>query len=277
MNTEVMRRFYARLVTSVPEAHPRLTEAFATIKREEFVGSGPWQIPVQDGYMSTETDDPVVLYQDIGVGLIPERRINNGQPSLHALCMAAASVQEGDVVIHIGAGTGYYTAILASLVGPSGRVVAYEIDAELARAATSNLASYATVSVRRESAVSADLPTANVVYVSAGVTDLPANWLDAVAPDGRLVVPLTPEWGLGGMLLVTHHPTSHYAARMISTAGFIPCVGASDEHTAATLAAAFKSRSPEEIRSLRRGTEPDQSMWFAGDGWWLSTTEVGVR
>jgi len=38
----------------------------------------------------------------------------------------------GEHVVHIGAGVGYYTAILAKLVGAEGRVTAIEFDAELA-------------------------------------------------------------------------------------------------------------------------------------------------
>ena len=41
MSADTMRRFYACLVTSVPDATPRLTEAFATTKREDFLGLGP--------------------------------------------------------------------------------------------------------------------------------------------------------------------------------------------------------------------------------------------
>jgi protein-L-isoaspartate(D-aspartate) O-methyltransferase len=42
--------------------------------------------------------------------------------------------------VHIGAGAGYYTAILAELVGAAGRVTAIEFDAELGARATANFA-----------------------------------------------------------------------------------------------------------------------------------------
>jgi protein-L-isoaspartate(D-aspartate) O-methyltransferase len=42
--------------------------------------------------------------------------------------------------VHIGAGTGYYTAILACLVGPSGKVTGIEVDASLAARATVQMA-----------------------------------------------------------------------------------------------------------------------------------------
>ena len=72
------------------------------------------------GYVTTPDDDPVYLYQDLLVGLIPERRLNNGEPSGHAMLIARADPRPGEHAVHIGAGVGYYTAILAHMVGRSG-------------------------------------------------------------------------------------------------------------------------------------------------------------
>src|ERR1700730_4299648 len=110
---EILRRFYARLVLGTSGiAEPRIVDAFATVRREQFVGPGPWQVWIDGGCMGTETDDPIVLYQDILIALAPDRGIHNGEPSLHAKSLGAALPKAGDVVIHVGAGTGYYTAIL---------------------------------------------------------------------------------------------------------------------------------------------------------------------
>ena len=66
-------------------------------------------------FCRTPSNDPAFLYQDILIAIAPERHINNGEPSLHALCLTALNITEGETIIHIGAGTGYYTAILAEL------------------------------------------------------------------------------------------------------------------------------------------------------------------
>jgi len=129
------REFYARLITAGLPNSPRLVMAFAAVPRERFVGPGPWQILTASGPLETPTSDPAFLYQDVLVALAPERRINNGQPSLHALCLSALDVKLGERVLHIGAGTGYYTAVLNELVGPQGEVIAYEIEEDLARLA----------------------------------------------------------------------------------------------------------------------------------------------
>ena len=67
----------------------------------------------------------------------------------------------GDHVIHVGAGQGYYSAILAEIVGPTGRVTAIEIDPDLAMKARRNLASdwpQATVVAADGFAYRADAP-----------------------------------------------------------------------------------------------------------------------
>ena len=272
---ETLRRFYARLVTAGRDpADPRLVEAFATVEREAFVGRGPWQIPVEGGYMDSGTDDPAILYQDINIGLAPKLGINNGQPSLHARCISACAPVSGEVVVQVGAGTGYYTAILARLVEPGGRVEAYEINPDLASRAERGLAGFPNVAVHQASALDAPLTPANVIYVCAGATHVPTMWLDALTVGGRLMLPLTTSDGPGFMLLVTRRSGSAYDARHISPAYFIGCTGARDEAQSNALRAALQTQSPTAIRSLRRADRPDESAWCVGAGWWLSTAPL---
>jgi protein-L-isoaspartate(D-aspartate) O-methyltransferase len=129
---QAVRNFYARLVVGTAgSTDQRLISAFASVEREHYVGKRPWPIWVGSGYLVAPSDDPAFLYQDFLVGLSTDRKINNGQPSLHARCLSAVAPAEGESVVHIGAGTGYYTAILATSVGSSGKVIAYEVEADL--------------------------------------------------------------------------------------------------------------------------------------------------
>ena len=71
---EATRRFFARFITAVTQvSDTRIINAFANTKREHFVGPAPWHIRAGSGYIITETDDPIVLYQDVLVGLDPAR------------------------------------------------------------------------------------------------------------------------------------------------------------------------------------------------------------
>ena len=75
-----IRRAYAKQIMGVAErTDPRVEAAFATIRREDFLGPGPWQIMRWlGGYRTTPDPDPVHLYANVVVGIIPERGINNG-------------------------------------------------------------------------------------------------------------------------------------------------------------------------------------------------------
>jgi hypothetical protein len=55
---------------------------------------------------------------------------------------------------------------------------------------------------------------------------------------------------------------------------FIPRVGARDEATSADLAAAFKRGDYRNVRSVHCNSVPDQTSCCAGNGWWLSTSEI---
>src|SRR6516165_12118405 len=119
---EIVRRAYAKQVMAAAGAQDRRVEAaFATVHREDFLGPGPWPILRGfHGYVLTPSDDPIYLYTDDVIGIVPERDLNNGQPSLHARLIASAAPRAGDHVVHVGAGVGYYTAILAELSETSG-------------------------------------------------------------------------------------------------------------------------------------------------------------
>jgi protein-L-isoaspartate(D-aspartate) O-methyltransferase len=268
-----LRSYYAHLVTGKAGASDsRLIAAFAAIEREHFVGHGPWKVSAHSaGYIDTPSDDPAFLYQDVVVALAPDRRINNGEPHLHARCLAALAARPGEDALHVGCGTGYYTAILAHLLTSAGTVVAYEIDEDLARRATANLENWPHIAVRDRSGTDGQLPACDIIYVSAGATRPVDAWLDALRIGGRLLFPLTPSRGLGGMLLITRAAPASFDARFVHPAVFIPCEGARDREEAELLDDTFARANMYEVKSLHRGTTPDGSSWFAGRGWWLST------
>jgi protein-L-isoaspartate(D-aspartate) O-methyltransferase len=272
---EDTRAFYAKFVVACSRSSDtKLIAAFASVPREQYVGKGPWLVLAPgSGYIGTPTDDPRLLYQDVVVALAKERGINNGQPSLHARCLAACAPTEGESVVQIGAGTGYYTAILAHLVGAGGKIIAYEIESDLAERARENLRHLSNVTIKNVSATEGPLPKADVIYVSAGATHPLPSWLDALNPGGRLIFPLTSNTNSGVMLLVTRRSVNSYAANIVSSAAFIRCIGARDEATAKTLATAFETRSIMGAKSLHRNTAPDTTACCVGQDWWLSTAE----
>lgn len=255
--------------------HGPIHAAFERVPRHAFVGPGPWQFSEHGG--PSASADPALVYRDLALGLVPESGITTGQPSLHARCLAACAPSPGESIVHIGAGSGYYTALLAELVGGTGAVLAFEIDESLAARAAVNLAPWSSVHVVAGSWTRKPFDAVDLIYVSAGVEALPLAWLQALRPGGRLLFPLVPEGREGGMLLVRQAgSTEHFAARFLRRARFVPCVGAGDPAGGERLAAAFARGASEDVRSLHLGVDVDGSAWFSGRGWWLSTTPAGL-
>lgn len=269
-----LRRFFARYVTALGRARdPRIEEAFASVRREPFAGPGPWSVNIPGvGYIETQDDDLAFIYQDSLVALDTARGINIGQPSAHARWIDALALHEGDTVLQVGVGTGYYTAILAHLIGRDGYVHGFEIDGGLATRARENLKDLPQVSVHAQSGIADDLPDVDVIYVCAGITQPSRAWLRALKPNGRLAFPLHAVGGVGGMLMIRSGAQCvRWSARFISPAAFISCTGPQDEENGRRLNAAYANGKAHTVRSFRVDEPADETCWFAGDGWWLST------
>ncbi|HEX6442093.1 MAG TPA: rRNA adenine N-6-methyltransferase family protein [Stellaceae bacterium] len=275
---EIVRRAYAKQVMAAARLTDRRVEAaFAAVPREDFLGRGPWQILRWDrGYAQTPSRNPVYLYDDVLVGIVPERNLNNGQPSFLAALIAAAAPRPGDHAVHIGAGVGYYTAMLAQLVGRRGRVTAIEYDPGLAARAASNLSGSPQVRVIEGDGTQVRFDPANAILVNAGATRPADVWLDRLRDGGRLILPLTAsgfpnsDFRQGAVFRITRQGQDFLAAR-ISAVGIFPCVGMRDAQSEAALAAAFqKGRVQEVTRLYRRDDVPEEDCWVRGKGWCLA-------
>jgi protein-L-isoaspartate(D-aspartate) O-methyltransferase len=271
------RAIFARMVALRAGAGAGVEAAFAAVPREPFAGPPPWQVVVHGpgGAECVEIppDQPGFLYQDALIVLDRAKGLNIGEPVLHARCLEALALRGGEAVLHVGAGSGYYTAIIAALVGEAGLVTAYEIEPALAARAAENLRHLPRVSVVASTGAAAALPPADAIYVCAGLAQPHWPWLDALRPGGRLIFPLQPPGGYGGMLMVTKPEAGGVAwpARFVQRAAFVGCrvdlAGAAE----AGLAAAFAGGLWDRVRAFRLDRVADASCWFAGNGWWLST------
>jgi len=275
--TQARRWFAEELRHTAHVRSPAVIEAFASVPREHFAGPGPWRLLSPLGgpdYWTTDDADPRRLCHDVLVAIDEKRRLNNGQPSLWAALFDQLGVAPGDRVIHVGAGLGYYSAILAELVGANGNVTAIEIDRGLAERARANLASawpQAKVLAADGFAFRADEPV-DAIVVNAGVSHLAMPWLDALKADGgRLLVPLT-NANLWGAFLIVMRLGVRYPVRFASRVGIIGCAGGRDDKAEGRLAAALARADYTAVKSLHRlPEEPDDTCWLAGEGWWLST------
>lgn len=266
---EAARRRYAQEITkNLGRSGGRIFEAFARIPRERFLPPPPWTV-ISLGVANT-TSDPSEIYANNLVAIDRARGINNGEPALHAAWLDAVDPQPGETVVHVGAGLGYYTAILAALVAPGGRVFAYEVEEDLAADAARNLAPLRSVTVLARSALGERLPDADVIYVNAGVLAPDAEWLRALRRHGRLIFPWQPVEQWGPAVLVTRRERA-FSAQPIMTVGFIPCTGQGKAQVAEMTEAGIAETRSVWITAHR---PPDESATLIGDGVWFSSDAV---
>ena len=256
-----------------------MVNAFATVPREQFVGPGPWRIksPMDLAeYWSTDNDAPSHVYHDVLIALDESRGVNNGQPSLWAYLLDHLDLMPEEHVLHLGCGTGYYTAIIAELVGSAGRVTAVEIDATLAERARAALADWPQVTLIRADGARTSFEPVDAIVASAGATHPQNSWLDALRPGGRLLFPMTTlRDGPGAVLLVNRLTEEGLSARFLCRVGFIDFKGARDPATSRRLAAALRGDRRTAVKSLRRDSHgKDETCWLHGRGWCLSRREM---
>jgi protein-L-isoaspartate(D-aspartate) O-methyltransferase len=222
-----IRAFHAKLMARATKSgDPRFERIFELVPREAFLPPGPWNILVSGEYVETPSADPVYLYQNSLVALDAARGINNGEPFLHARWLGVVAPKGGDTICHIGAGTGYYTALLSLLALPNGRVEAFEIDESLASQARRNLEPFEGVSITHGDATKLPLPMSDIIYVNAGVVAPPLSWLRALRPGGRMIFPWRPTDEVALAILLSRRETG-FDIKPVMPAWFIPCVGAS--------------------------------------------------
>jgi protein-L-isoaspartate(D-aspartate) O-methyltransferase len=150
------------------------------------------------------------------------------QPAMVATMLEQLRLPAGGSVLEIGAGTGYNAALLAGLVGASGRVVTIDIDPEVAEEARSHLAAAGVANV---AVICGDgalgwpggAPYDGII-VTAGASDLAPTWASQLAPGGRLVVPLSIR---GVQQCVAFTPADgHLSSVAVCGCQFMPLVGA---------------------------------------------------
>ncbi len=266
---EELREFYARLMAAASRsADPRYERIFGLVPREAFLPPGPWTI-MAERPVETRSADPAFLYQNVLVAIDRGKGVNNGEPFLHAAFIGAVAPQPGEIVAHVGAGTGYYTAILSMLVLPAGKVNAFEIDPGLAHQAAANLAPFENAEVFVNDATAIDLPPSDVVYVNAAVAAPPLPWLEALRPGGRMIFPWRPSAEVALAMLVRREAKG-FACRPLMRAVFIPCKGADKPPPGSRLPTPAEARTVRSLRLCAAETPDASAVAVVGPVWFSS-------
>ncbi len=279
VDLELARRWFAEDIGEVAPVlqNKAIIEAFANVPREEYLGDGPWgvhsRLCIGDIHQSA-TKSPHHVYHDVLITIDEESGINNGLPSLWARVYDNLDIKEGATVFQVGAGVGYYTAILAELVSPQGHVIAYEIKTDLAERARHNLRHYRNVEVISGDATQAQrIPKLDALTACAGVTHVPTRWLESLKENGQLVLPYTgvDQWGF---LLHLTKGAESLPVKSLGPLGAYHCAGARTDKEAEAISKALKAfvGGTPNIAHYHVGYPPKSSdhVWIAGDTYWIS-------
>jgi protein-L-isoaspartate(D-aspartate) O-methyltransferase len=296
MDLDLRRRFFAEEIEAVSRLRSSaLVDAFATVRREQFLPPGPWTVASDGGesFMmgpgvrtrATPDADPSRIYHNIAVAIDPARHLFNGQPGTLGTWIDTLDVARGGRALHVGCGLGYYTAVMAECVGPAGRIVAYEVDEALAAEAQRNLAPRPWVDARHGDASAPLGGPFDAILVNAGVTHPLDAWLDALAPGGRMMLPLTtsmPAMGstLGkGLVVLVTNDAAAMSARIVTVVAVYSAVGVRDADMNERVGKAMMAGPArwQAVQRLRRDAhEPSDTCWLHGATCCFSTESLAT-
>jgi protein-L-isoaspartate(D-aspartate) O-methyltransferase len=176
----------------------------------------------------------------------------SSQPAAMAIMLEQFQLEPGHRVLEIGAGSGYNAALMAYIVGDTGRVITVDIDEDLVESAREHLAA---AGFNRVQVVCGDggfgYPSAapyDRIILTVGTWDIAPAWREQLKPGGRLLLPLS----LRGVqrTVAFESIASHLASVSISCCSFIMLRGAFAE--------------PEG--DVQLGPEPDLYLMYCLEG-----------
>ncbi|EHR53483.1 protein-L-isoaspartate(D-aspartate) O-methyltransferase [Saccharomonospora amisosensis] len=154
------------------------------------------------------------------------------QPKIVAMMLEQLGIQPGERLLELGAATGYNAALMATLTGPSGHVTTVDIDEDLVTSAREHLAAAGNDNVEAVAADGAlghpETAPFDRIIATVGAHEVPAAWLDQLAPGGRLVAPVRLR-GCASRSIVFERDQDGWSSLGSEMAIFMPLRGLGDD------------------------------------------------
>lgn len=187
---------------------PRVLEAISQVPRHAFVPE--WQGP----YAYDNGPLPIGHGQTIS------------QPFIVALMSDMLRTEAHHVVLEVGCGSGYQSAVLSKLVR---HVYSVEIVPELAQAAQERLKQlgYANITVRHGDGYHGwpEHAPFDGIIVTAAAPEIPQPLIEQLKPGGRLVIPVGQPHGRQDLMLVEKNAAGEVSSQNMLPVAFVPLTG----------------------------------------------------
>lgn len=191
--------------TGRAELDPHVLDAMRRVPRHEFVRPG----------------DATVAYVNTALPIACGQTIS--QPFVVALMSDLARVEPEDVVLEVGTGCGYQTAVLCELAH---HVYSVEIVPELAEAATKRLSrlDYVNFTVRAGDGHNGwpEHAPYDAIVVTAATPEVPPALYEQLAVGGRLVIPVGEAPHVQNLMVIDKDAQGRVQARSVLPVAFVP-------------------------------------------------------
>lgn len=187
---------------------PRVLEAIGQVPRHAFVPGNEADYAYDNGPL------PIGYGQTIS------------QPFIVALMSDMLRTKSHHVVLEVGCGSGYQSAVLSRLVK---QVYSVEIVPELAQAAQERLThlGYGNVTVRHGDGYLGwpEHAPFDSIIVTAAAPEIPPPLIEQLKPGGRLVIPVGQPYGRQELMLVEKNAAGEVSLHNMLPVAFVPLTG----------------------------------------------------
>jgi protein-L-isoaspartate(D-aspartate) O-methyltransferase len=186
----------------------RILDAFQAVPREEFVGPAHAHLAYGDHPLPIEAGQTI------------------SQPYIVGLMIQAARIAPGDIVLEVGAGSGYAAAVISRIAAS---VIAIERQHDLVEVARQRLAQlgYDNVEIVEGDGTRGCPAKApfDAILAAASGSHVPPPLVEQLAPDGRLVMPIGDPGWVQELVKVTKQEDGILKQENLGGVRFVPLIG----------------------------------------------------